>query len=152
MELFGFSFLSHSSDINDLLEGFDGVLEDWLNRLHDTESSLHIVNLWLHAFNGFHFSGDLNEWLSIIKSLKDSSGKSFLDVLDGGGLGNGGSGIISGLGGEGGVEGGFEGGDESGVRHGVEFSFFRDELGSVVVVVSGGNGGNEGEGEFHFVN
>ena len=25
------SFLSHSSDINDLLEGLDGVLEDWLN-------------------------------------------------------------------------------------------------------------------------
>jgi hypothetical protein len=28
---------------------FFGVLEDWLNRLHDTESSLHIVDLWLHA-------------------------------------------------------------------------------------------------------
>ena len=40
------SFLAHTSDINDLLEGLDGVLEDWLNRLHDTESSLHIVDLW----------------------------------------------------------------------------------------------------------
>ena len=146
------SLLAHASDINDLLEGLDGVLENWLNRLHDTESSLHIVDLWLHALDGLHLSGDLNEWLSIIKSLEDSGSEGFLDVLDGGGLGNGGSGIISGLGGEGGVKGGFEGGDESGVRHSVEFSFFRDELGSVVMVVSGGNGGNEGKGEFHFVN
>jgi hypothetical protein len=45
------SFLAHSSDIDDLLEGLDGVLEDWLDGLHDTESSLHIVNLWLHAFD-----------------------------------------------------------------------------------------------------
>ena len=59
-----FSLLTHSSDINDLLEGLDGVLEDWLNRLHDTESSLHIVELWLHALDGLHISGDLNEWLS----------------------------------------------------------------------------------------
>ena len=86
------------------MEGLDGVLEDWLNRLHDTESSLHIVDLWLHAFDGLHLSGDLDEWLSIIKSLEDSSGKSLLDVLDGGGLGNGGIGITSGLGGEGGWE------------------------------------------------
>ena len=42
------SFLAHTSDIDDLLEGLDGVLENWLNRLHDTESSLHIVDLWLH--------------------------------------------------------------------------------------------------------
>ena len=27
----GSSFLAHSSDIDDLLEGLDGVLEDWLN-------------------------------------------------------------------------------------------------------------------------
>ena len=92
------SFLAHTSDIDDLLEGLDGVLEDWLNRLHDTESSLHIVNLWLHAFNGLHLSGDLNEWLSIIESLEDSSGKGFLDVLDGSGLGNSGVTITSGLG------------------------------------------------------
>jgi len=31
------------------LEGLDGVLEDWLDGLHDTESSLHIIDLWLHA-------------------------------------------------------------------------------------------------------
>ena len=65
------SFLAHSSDINDLLEGLDGVLENWLNGLHDTESSLHIVDLWLHALDGLHLSGDLNEWLSIIESLED---------------------------------------------------------------------------------
>ena len=69
------SFLAHSSDINDLLEGLDGVLKDWLDGLHDSESSLHIVDLWLHAFDGLHLSGDLNEGLSIIKSLEDSSGE-----------------------------------------------------------------------------
>ena len=95
----GFSFLSHSSDIDDLLEGLDGVLEDWLDGLHDTESSLHIVDLWLHALDGLHLSGDLNEWLSIIESLEDSGGKGLLDVLDGSGLGNGGISITSGLGG-----------------------------------------------------
>ena len=92
------SFLAHSSDIDDLLEGLDGVLEDWLNRLHDTESSLHIVDLWLHAFDGLHLSGNFDEWLSIIKSLEDSGSQGFLDVLDGSGLGNGGISITSGLG------------------------------------------------------
>ena len=99
------SFLSHSSDINDLLEGLDGVLEDWLDGLHDTESSLHIVDLWLHTLDGLHLSGDLNEWLSIIESLEDSGGEGLLDVLDGGGLGNSGIGVTSGLGGESGGEG-----------------------------------------------
>ena len=92
------SFLAHTSNINDLLEGLDGVLENWLYGLHDTESSLHIVDLWLHAFNGLHLSGNFDEWLSIIKSLKDSGGKSFLDVLDGSGLGNSGVSITSGFG------------------------------------------------------
>ena len=91
------SLLSHTSDINDLLEGLDGVLEDWLDGLHDTESSLHIVDLWLHAFDGLHLSGNFNEWLSIIESLEDSGGKGFLDVLDGSGFGNGGVSITSGL-------------------------------------------------------
>ena len=54
------SLLSHTSDIDDLLEGLDGVLEDWLDGLHDTESSLHIVDLWLHAFDGLHLSGNFN--------------------------------------------------------------------------------------------
>merc|ERR1712127_625245 len=49
------SFLSHSSDINDLLEGLDGVLKDWLDGLHDTESSFHIVDLWLHSLMAFIF-------------------------------------------------------------------------------------------------
>ena len=64
----GCSFLSHSSDIDDLLEGLDGVLKDWLNGLHNTKSSLHIVDLWLHTLDGLHLSGNLDEWLSIIKS------------------------------------------------------------------------------------
>jgi hypothetical protein len=95
------SFLAHTSDINDLLEGLDGVLEDWLDGLHDTKSSLHIVDLWLHAFDGLHLSSNFDEWLSIIESLQDSGGKGFLDVLDSSGLGNSGITISSGLGGEG---------------------------------------------------
>ena len=90
------------------MEGLDGVLKDWLDGLHDAESSLHIVDLWLHSLDGLHLSGDLNEWLSIIESLEDSSGKGLLDVLDGGGLGNGGISITSGLGSESGGEGGLE--------------------------------------------
>merc|ERR1712113_1369567 len=93
----GFSLLAHSSDIDDLLEGLDGVLKDWLDGLHDTKSSFHIVDLWLHALDGLHPSGNFDEWLSIIKSLEDSCGKSLLDVLDGSGLGNGGVTISSGL-------------------------------------------------------
>ena len=131
------SLLAHSSDVNDLLEGLDGVLEDWLNGLHDSESSLHIVDLWLHALDGLHLSGDLDEWLSIIKSLEDSSGKSLLDVLDGGGLGNGGIGITSGLGGEGGSEVGLKVDEELIFVHGVE-SVGRD----------GGDKGGGGK-EFH---
>ena len=129
------SLLAHSSDINDLLEGLDGVLEDWFDGLHDTESSFHIVNLWLHAFNGLHLSGDLNEWLSIIKSLEDSGSEGFLDVLDGGGLGNSGVSVTSGLGLESGGEGGGEGDKKVILRHGV--------------VSVGGGDGNKGE-VFHF--
>ena len=131
------SLLAHSSDIDDLLEGLDGVLEDWLDGLHDTESSLHIVDLWLHALDGLHLSGDLNEWLSVIESLEDSSGKSLLDVLDGGGLGNSGVTVTSGLGGEGGGEGGLEVNKEVILGHGL--------------VLGGGDGGDGGKGEeFHF--
>ena len=128
------SFLAHSSDINDLLEGLDGVLKDWLNGLHDTESSLHIVDLWLHTFDGLHLSGDLDEWLSVIKSLEDSSGKGLLDVLDGSGLGNSGVTVTSGLGGESGGEGGLEVDEELVFVHGV--------------VLVGRDGGDKGE-EFH---
>ena len=129
------SFLSHSSDINDLLEGLDGVLEDWLDGLHDTESSFHIVDLWLHALDGLHLSGDLDEWLSVIESLEDSGGKGLLDVLDGGGLGNGGVTITSGLGSEGGGEGGLEVDEELVFVHGV-------------VLVGRDSGDGKGE-EFH---
>ena len=132
------SFLAHTSDIDDLLEGLDGVLEDWLDRLHDTESSLHIVDLWLHTLDGLHLSGDLNEWLSIIESLEDSGGEGLLDVLDGGGLGNGGIGITSGLRSLGGGEGGLEVNEELVFVH--------------VLEVNGGNGGDESSGEFHLVN
>ena len=128
------SFLTHTSDIDDLLEGLDGVLEDWLDGLHDTESSLHIVDLWLHTLDGLHLSGDLNEWLSVIESLEDSSGKGLLDVLDGSGLGNSGVTVTSGLGGESGGEGGLEVDEELVFVHGV--------------VLVGGNGGDKGE-EFH---
>ena len=129
------SFLAHATDIDDLLEGLDGVLENGLDGLHDTESSLHIVDLRLHAFDGLHLSGDLNEWLSVIESLEDSSSKGLLDVLDGGGLGNGGVTITSGLGGEGGGKGGLEVDEELIISH--------------EVIGVGGNGGDEGE-EFHF--
>jgi len=130
------SFLTHTSDIDDLLEGLDGVLEDWLDGLHDTESSLHIVDLWLHTLDGLHLSGDLNEWLSIIESLEDSGGKGLLDVLDGSGLGNSGVTISSGLGHLGGREGGSELGEELILTH--------------EVVGVGGDGGNGGGGEeFH---
>jgi len=91
------SLLSHSSYVNDLLEGLDGVFEDWFNGLHDTESSFHIVNLWLHSFDGFHLSGNFDEWLSVIESLEDSGSEGFLDVFDGSGLGNGGIGVSSGF-------------------------------------------------------
>ena len=130
------SFLAHTSDIDDLLEGLDGVLEDWLNGLHNTESSLHIVDLWLHTLDGLHLSGDLNEWLSIIESLEDSGGKGLLDVLDGSGLGNSGVTVSSGLGHLGGREGGSELGEELILTH--------------EVVGVGGDGGNGGGGEeFH---
>merc|ERR1719222_1157479 len=143
------SFLAHTSDINDLLEGLDGVLEDWLNRLHDTESSLHIVDLWLHSLDGFHLSGDFNEWLSIIESLEDSSGKGFLDVLDGSGLGNSGITIsfsfsLLSLG-----KFGLEGDKELVLVHGLISLNGLEELGVVVMsVVSGSSGGDKGDGEF----
>jgi hypothetical protein len=90
------SLLSHSSNIDNFLESLDSIFKDWFNRLHDTESSFHIINLWLHSFNSFHLSGNFNEWLSIIESLQDSGSQCFLDVLDGSGFGN--SGIIDSVG------------------------------------------------------
>ena len=118
--LLAYSLLAHASDIDDLLEGLDGVLKDWLDGLHDTESSLHIVDLGLHALDGLHLSGNLDEWLTVIKSLEDSGGESLLDVLDGSGLGNGGIGITSGLGSLGGGEVGGELSEEFIFVHGLE--------------------------------
>ena len=145
-----FSLLSHSSDIDDFLEGLDGVFEDWFDWLHDSESSFHIINLWLHSFDGFHFSGNFNEWLSVVESLEDSGSECFLDVLDGSGLGNGGIGISSGLSLLGEWEFWFEWNKELVLVHGlVSFEGF-EEFSFVMVVVSGGNSGDEGEGnEFH---
>merc|ERR1719392_161474 len=128
----GISFLAHASDINDLLEGLDGVLENGLDGLHDTESSLHVVDLGLHALDGLHLSGDLDEGLSVIESLEDSSGKGLLDVLDGGGLGNSGIRVTSGLGGLSGREGGLKGDKEVILVHGL-----------VSVGSDGGNDGSE---------
>ena len=102
------SFLAHASDINNLLEGLDGVLKDGFNRLHDTKSSFHVVDLRLHALNGFHFSSNLDKGLTIIKSLEDSGGKGFLNILNSSGFSNGGISITSGLGGESGSEVGLE--------------------------------------------
>ena len=93
-----YSLLSHTSDINDLLESLDGVFEDWFDRLHNSESSFHIVDLWLHSFDGLHLSGDLNKWLSVIESLEDSGSEGFLDVLDSSSLGNSGVTISLGFG------------------------------------------------------
>ena len=143
------SLLAHASDINDLLEGLDGVLENWLNRLHDTESSLHIVDLWLHALDGLHLSGDLNKWLSIIESLKDSSGKGFLDVLNSSSLSNGGITVTMGLAGESGGEGVGELGKESILGFLIELLGGLDEHGLVMVSSVDGGKGSDGE-EFHF--
>jgi len=73
--------------------------------------------------------------LSIIESLEDSGGEGLLDVLDGGGLGNGGISITSGLAGESRVEVGLEGDEEVIFVHGLE--------------LVGGNDGDE-SGVFHF--
>ena len=144
------SFLAHSSNINDLLEGLDGVLEDWLNRLHDTKSSFHIIDLWLHSFDGLHLSGNFNEWLSIIESLEDSGSKGFLDVLDGSGLGNGGITISSRFGWKGSVQFWLEWYEKLVLIHSfVGFHSFEELwLVMVMVVVSGGDSGDE-SGVFH---
>ena len=144
------SLSSHSSDIDDLLEGLDGVFEDWFDWLHDSESSFHIINLWLHSLDGFHFSGNFNEWLSIIESLEDSGSECFLDVLDGSSLGNGGIGISSGFSSLGEWKFWFEWYKELVLIHGlISFEGF-EEFSVVMVVVSGSNSGDEGESnEFH---
>ena len=93
----GSSLLAHSTDIDDLLEGLDGVLEDGLDGLHDTEAALHVVDLGLHALDRLHLAGDLDERLTVVKSLEDSRRQCLLDVLDCGGLRDGGISITAGL-------------------------------------------------------
>ena len=144
-----YSLLAHASDIDDLLEGLDGVLEDWLDRLHDTESSLHVVDLWLHALDGLHLSGDLNKGLSVIESLEDSSGKSLLDVLDSGGLGNGGISVSTGLELLGLGELGLKRDEELVFVHGFVSFHGLEELSLVMVVVVSGSDGGDSEREFH---
>ena len=122
------SFLTHSSNVNNLLEGLDSVLKDWLDRLHDTESSLHIIDLWLHTFNGLHLSGNFNEWLSVIESLQDSGSEGFLDVFDGGSLGNGGVSISFGF--------GSLGGDKSVRKLGEELIFSELDINDITATVS----------------
>ena len=129
------SLLAHAADIDDLLEGLDGVLEDGLDGLHDTEAALHIVDLGLHALDRLHLAGDLDEGLAIVESLEDSGGEGLLDVLDGSGLGNGGISITAGLGGLGGREGGLEGDKEVILVH---------------VLVAVGSNSDSKAGEFHF--
>ena len=90
--------LAGAADIDDLLEGLDGVLEDGLHRLHDTESAIHIIDLGLHAIDDLHLAGDLDEGLTVIESLQNAGGEGLMDVLNGSGLGNGGIGIAAGLG------------------------------------------------------
>merc|ERR1719486_893315 len=96
-------------------------------------SLLSMSLIYGYALDGLHLSGDLNKGLSIIESLEDSSGEGFLDVLDGGGLGNGGITISSGLGHLGAGEVGSELGEELIIGH-------------MVVSVSS-DGGDQGE--FH---
>ena len=81
---------THAVDIDDFIEGLDGVLEDRLDGLHDTESALHKFNLRLHAFDCLLLSGDLNERLAVIESLEDSCSESLLESLYGSGLRDGG--------------------------------------------------------------
>ena len=82
------SLLPHTSDINDLLKCFDGVLEDWLDGLHDPESPLHIIDLRLHSFDCFHLPGNFDQWLAVVQSLKYPGRQRLLDILDRGGLRN----------------------------------------------------------------
>merc|ERR1711912_99893 len=89
--------------------------------------------------------GNLNEGLSIIKSLEDSGSEGLLDVLDGSGLGNSSIRVTSSLGGESGREGGLKGNKELVLVHGLNGGLGSDEL---VVVVSSGNS-SDGESEFH---
>ena len=54
---------------------------DSLNLYIKYLSLFQIVDLWLHALDGLHLSGDLNKGLSIIESLEDSSGNGSPNII-----------------------------------------------------------------------
>merc|ERR1712195_465664 len=84
----------------------------------------------------------------IIESLKDSSGKSFLDVLDGSGLGDSGVSISLSFSGLSLGKLGLKGNKKLVFVHGFISFNGLEELSVMVMVVSGGNGGDE-DSEFH---
>jgi hypothetical protein len=88
--------------------------------------------------------------LSVIESLQDSGSKSFLDVLDGSGLSNGGITISSRFGWKGSVQFRLEWNKELVLVHGfISFHGFEKLwFMMVMVVMSGGNNGGE-KAEFH---
>ena len=144
------SLLAHAADIDDLLEGLDGVLEDGLDGLHDTEAALHIVDLGLHALDGLHLASDLDEGLAVIESLEDAGSEGLLDVLDGSGLGDGSIGIAASLRLLGLVELGLKGDKELVLVHGLVSFHGLEKSGIVVVVVAGGNSDGS-KSELHWI-
>jgi len=155
--------LTHASNVDDLLEGLDGVLEDWLNRLHNTKTSFHIIDLWLHTLNSFHFSSNFNKWLTIVESLQNSSSKSLLNILDGGGLGDSSGFIVSRLEIESLLQSGLQIGNEGSVRLSLEgshvFLMLLNETNTnwslvmtvVVMVASGNSSDQKCNSGLHFV-
>ena len=127
------------------MEGLDGVFKNWFYRLHDSESSFHIINLWLHSFDGLHLSGNFYEWLTVIKSLEDSCSEGFLDILNSSGFRNSRCFIISSFGSESRLKGRLKVRDKFSLAHGVQFSHIisGNHFVVMVVVVSGGYGGDE---------
>ena len=129
-----FSFLAHTTDINDLLQGLDSVLKNGLDRLHDAKTALHVVNLRLHALNSLHLASNLDKGLAVVKSLQDAGGKGLLNVLDSGSLRNGGISVASSLRALGGLEVAAEGNIQVVDVHLVVLSLELDERGEVMVL------------------
>ena len=88
------SFSSHSANIYNLLQSLNSIFKNWFDRLHNTKSTFHIIDLRLHSLNSFHFTSNFNERLTIIKSLKDSCSKCFLNIFNGSSLCDSSSDII----------------------------------------------------------
>ena len=51
---------AHATDVDDLLESFDSVFEYRFDRLHDAKTAFHVVDLRLHALDGFHLASDFD--------------------------------------------------------------------------------------------